>query len=117
MSKKFLTLNIGASAKVLAAGLHRETTVHDSCPGGKSNRHSETKRDFSVNPDTYKWSWSVGGQSGTSSDSALLVSGIQLPRGKYTLSVTLTASSGACGQCAATATATREVNIGNGVIK
>ena len=110
-------INIAAAVSKMEPGLHRIRTVHDSCPGGKSNVHSEDERDFPVAPDTFKWTWSVGGQSGTSSDSALLVSGIQLPRGKYTLSVTLTASSGACGQCAATATATREVNIGNGVIK
>ncbi len=110
-------INIAAAVSKMEPGLHRIRTVHDSCPGGKSNVHTEDERDFPVAPDTFKWTWSVGGQSGTSSDSALLVSGIQLPRGKYTLSVTLAASSGACGQCAATATATREVNIGNGVIK
>ena len=110
-------INIGASAKVLAAGLHRETTVHDSCPGGKSNRHSETKRDFSVNPDTYKWSWSVGGQSGTATGSTLLVSGIKLPRGKYTVSVSVSATSSRCPACGASASASKQINVGNGVIK
>ena len=110
-------INIGASIKGLVPGLHRETTVHDSCPGGKSNRHSESKRDFNVSPDSYKWTWSVGGQSGTATGSTLLVSGIKLERGKYTVTVTLTASSSHCPACSASASASKEINIGNGVIK
>ncbi len=110
-------INIGASIKGLAPGLHRETTIHDTCPGGKSNRHSENKRDFSVNPDTYKWTWSVGGQSGTATGSTLLVSGIKLERGKYTVTVSVAASSSLCSACSASASASKEINIGNGVIK
>ncbi len=110
-------INIGASIKGLAPGLHRVTATHDTCPGGKSNRHSENKRDFSVNPDTYKWTWSVGGQSGTATGSTLLVSGIKLERGKYTVTVSVAASSSLCSACSASASASKEINIGNGVIK
>ena len=110
-------INIAAGIGKMDPGLHRIRTVHDSCPGGKSNIHTEDERDLPVAPDTFKWTWSVGGQSGTSSDPALIVSGVQLPRGKYTLSVTLAASSRACPACTATATASKEINIGNGVIQ
>lgn len=110
-------INIGASIKSLDPGLHRVLKVHDSCPGGKSNVHTEDKTDSDVAPDKFTWSWSVGGQSGTATGSTLLVSGIQLPRGKYTVSVTLKATSGSCAACTATTSASKDINIGNGVIK
>ena len=110
-------INVGASLKSFSPGLHRILTVHDTCPGGKSNVHTEDKTDIDVAPDTFKWTWSVGGQSGTATGSALLVSGIQLPRGKYTVKVTLTATCSKCAACTATASASKEINIGNGVIK
>ncbi len=111
------TINIAASVKSLEPGLHRILKVHDSCPGGKSNVRTEDRKDFPVTPDTFKWTWSIGGQSGASTGETLLVPGVTLPRGKYTLSVTLTVSSSACHACTDSATATREINIGNGVIK
>jgi hypothetical protein len=110
-------INIGASLKSFSPGLHRILKVHDTCPGGKSNVHTEDKTDIDIAPDTFKWTWSVGGQSGTAAGSALLVSGIQLPRGKYTVKVTLTATCSKCAACTATASASKEINIGNGVIK
>ena len=110
-------INIGASLKSVDPGLHRILKVHDTCPGGKSNIHTEDKTDIDIAPDSFKWTWSVGGQSGTATGSALLVSGIQLPRGKYTVKVTLEASSSKCRACSASASASKDVNIGNGVIK
>ena len=110
-------INIGASMNLVESGLHQILTIKDSCPGGKSNVHTEEKTDKKVSPDTYTWTWSVGGKSGTATGSTLLVSGIQLPRGKYTVSVTLKATSGSCAACTATASASKEINIGNGVIK
>ncbi len=110
-------VNIGASMNLVESGLHQVLTVKDSCPGGKSNVHTEEKEDKKVSPDTFTWTWSVGGQSGTATGSTLLVSGIQLPRGKYTVNVTLTASSSVCAACKASASASKEINIGNGVIK
>ena len=110
-------INIGASIKSLEPGLHRVLKVHDTCPGGKSNVHSEDKTDIDIAPDTFTWTWSVGGQSGTAKGSSLLVSGIQLPRGKYTVKVTLEASSSQCRACSASASASKDINIGNGVIK
>jgi hypothetical protein len=110
-------INIGAALKSVDPGLHRILKVHDTCPGGKSNTHTEEKTDIDIAPDTFVWTWSVGGQSGTATGNALLVSGIQLPRGKYTVNVTLTATSSVCGACKASASASKEINIGNGVIK
>ena len=110
-------INIGASLKSFEPGLHRILKVYDTCPGGKSNVHTEDKTDIDIAPDSFKWIWSVGGQSGTASGPALLVSGIQLPRGKYTVKVTLEASSSKCRACTASASATKDINIGNGVIK
>ena len=110
-------INIGASIKSLDPGLHRILKVHDTCPGGKSNIHTEDKTDSDVAPDKFTWTWSVGGQSGTATGSTLLVSGIQLPRGKYTVKVTLTASSSVCSACSDSASASKDINIGNGVIK
>ena len=110
-------INIGASIKSLDPGLHRVLKVHDTCPGGKSNVHTEDKTDSDVAPDTFTWSWSVGGQSGTATESTLLVSGIQLPRGKYTVQVSLSATSSKCAACSASASASKDINIGNGVIK
>lgn len=109
-------INIGASIHSLTPGLHRVITVTDSCPGGQSNKHSEEKKDISVKPDTYQWSWSVGGQSGTSNGETLLVGGIKLARGKYTVTVSVTASSSTCPACRYSGSASREINIGNGVI-
>ncbi len=111
------TINIGASVKNTEPGLHRVLTSHDTCPGGKSNVHTESRKDVAVMPNEYKWTWSVGDKSGTANGDTLLVSGISLPRGKYTLSVTVRASNSACGACSTTATASREINIGNGVVK
>ncbi len=110
-------INIGASMKGFEPGLHRILKVHDTCPGGKSNVHTEDKTDIDIAPDSLKWTWSVGGQSGTATGSSLLVSGIQLPRGKYTVKVTLEASSSKCRACSASASASKDINVGNGVIK
>ena len=110
-------INIGASMNLVESGLHQIVTIKDSCPGGKSNVHTEDKEDKKISPDTYTWTWSVGGQSGTAKGTTLLVSGIQLPRGKYTVNVTLKATSGTCAACTATASASKNINIGNGVIK
>ena len=110
-------INIGASMNVIESGLHQILTVKDSCPGGKSNVHTEEKADKKVSPDTFTWTWSVGGQSGSATGTTLLVSGIKLPRGKYTVNVTLKATSSTCAACTATASASKEINIGNGVIK
>ncbi len=109
-------INIGASLFKDSAGLHRVVTAHDSCPGGKSNKHTEESGDEAVLPDTFAWTWSVGDVSGSSREETLLVSGVVLPRGKYTVTVTLSASSSTCPSCKLSATATREINIGNGVI-
>ena len=109
-------INIAASLQSLEPGVHRILKVHDTCPGGKSNVHTSDHTDIPVAPDTFSWSWSVGGQSGTSRDSSLLVSGVKLERGKYTVTVTLTATSSACPSCKLTSSASREINIGNGVI-
>ncbi len=110
-------INIAAVITGVEPGLHRVLKVHDTCPGGKSNVHTEEANDIPIPLDNFKWSWSVGGQFGTSTDSALLVPGVKLSKGKYTVSVTLTATSSKCGSCNASASATREINIGNGVIK
>ena len=110
-------INIGASMNDVESGLHRILTVHETCPGGKSNVRTEDRTDIEISPDTFIWTWSVGGQSGTASGSTLLVSGIQLPRGKYTVNVTLKATSSTCAACTATASASKAINIGNGVIK
>jgi hypothetical protein len=110
-------INIGASMNVVESGLHHILTIKDSCPGGKSNVHTEEKADKQVSPDTFTWTWSVGGQSGTATGSTLLVSGIKLPRGKYTVNVTLKATSSTCAACSASASASKDINIGNGVIK
>ena len=110
-------INIGASMNLVDSGLHQILTITDSCPGGKSNVHTEKKTDKKVSPDTFTWTWSVGGQSGTATGTTLLVSGIQLPRGKYTVNVTLKATSSTCPACTATASASKQINIGNGVIK
>ena len=110
-------INIGASMNIVEPGLHQILTIKDSCPGGKSNVHTEDKTDVKISPDTFTWTWSVGGQSGTATGSTLLVSGIQLPHGKHTVSVTLKATSSICPACSATDSASKAVNIGNGVIK
>ena len=110
-------INIGASVKSFESGLHRILKVHETCPGGKSNVRTEDKTDIDVAPDKFIWTWSVGGQSGTATGTALFVSGIQLPRGKYTVEVKLVATSGKCSACSASASASKEINIGNGVIK
>lgn len=109
-------INIAGSLHSLVPGLHRVTTVTDTCPGGESNKHSEDKKDVSVTPDTYKWSWSVGGQSGTSDKEVLLATDIKLPHGKYTITVSVVASSRVCPSCRYSGTATRAWNVGNGVI-
>ena len=57
-------VNIRASMGGLVPGRHLLTTVHDTCPGGESNEHSETKAEVSVPPDPFVWEWSAGGQSG-----------------------------------------------------
>ncbi len=110
-------INIRAAPKGIVAGRHRIVTAHDTCPGGKSNEHSETNVEELVQPDSFVWEWSVGGQSGRAEGQSLVVTGIRLPHGKHTVSVTLTVSNSACSACRASATAKKDVNIGNGVIK
>ena len=110
-------INIRASADRIVAGRHQVVTIHETCPGGKSNERTKTSAEIAINPDEFLWEWSVGGQSGTAKGQNLVVTGIRLSRGKYTVSVTLTATSSVCSACRASATETKAVNIGNGVIK
>ena len=110
-------VNIHASANGIVAGRHQVVTIHESCPGGKSNVRTKTSAEIAVRPDDYLWEWSVGDQSGSARGESLAVTGVRLPHGKYTVSVTLTVSCSSCPACRASATETKSVNIGNGVIK
>ena len=45
-------------------GKHEKRTIHDTCPGGDTNSHTETTTNYPTHFDTYVWHWSCGPTNG-----------------------------------------------------
>lgn len=104
-------LSFTAAAADEKGGHHKVVIIRETCPGGKSNKKTRDNKDITTTPDDYAWSWSCGPHSGTGKGKSLVVGPLDLPAGKYELSVTLTAKCSECGQCVYSKTSKKNLNV------